>query len=84
MNVKDLTIQKMATNLINAMLRENVELGTADLTKNDKTVVINGKVYMDISTLDKGYYSTGVINGENYMIYDDTFDKVIELLKENQ
>ncbi len=83
MDVKNMTIQKKATNLISRILSEEVKLEKAEITKDDKSVIINDKIYMDISTLDKGYFSTGVINGEDYTVYEETFDKVIELIKEN-
>lgn len=84
MDVKNMTIQKIATNLISSMLSEEVKLEMVEITNNEKTVVINRRVYMDISTIDKDYYSTGVINGKEYTSsVDEDFDKVIELLKEN-
>lgn len=78
-----ITIKEVLRNLINRMIEENIELSTVDISKDNTVVVINGKVYVDISNVSNDEFSTGIINGENYTLStDENLSKVTELLKE--
>lgn len=84
-----ITIKEVLRNLLNRMIEEDVKIDTINISKDDTSVVINGKVYVDISNVGKGEWSTGTINGivndKNYTLStEENLGKVIELLKENE
>lgn len=83
----EITIKEVLRNLLNRMIEEDIKLDTINITKDDTAVVINGKVYVDISNVGEGEWSTGTINGivndNNYTLStEENLGKVIELLKE--
>ncbi|MGP5096358.1 hypothetical protein [Staphylococcus equorum] len=80
----EITIKEVLRNLIDKMITEDIKLDTIDITVGGTAVMINGSVYVDISNVDEGEFSTGVVNGEHYTLStSENLDKVIELLKEN-
>lgn len=81
----NITIKEVLRNILNRMIEQDVDLYNIDFTTDNKTVVINGKVYVDITNVEEGTWSTGVIgHHEGYTLStEDNLDKVTELLKEN-
>lgn len=80
----EITIKEVLRNLIDKMITEDIKLDTIDITVGGTAVMINGSVYVDISNVDEGEFSTGGVNGEHYTLStSENLDKVIELLKEN-
>ena len=82
----EITIKEVLRNVLNRMIEQDVDLYNIDFTTDNTTVVINGKVYVDITNVKEGTWSTGIIgHNEGYTLStEDNLDKVIELLKENK
>lgn len=80
----EITIKEVLRNVLNRMIEQDIDLYTIDFTENNKTVVINGKVYVDIANVEEGTWDTGIIgHDEGYTLStEDNLDKVTELLKE--
>lgn len=80
----EITIKEVLRNILNRMIEQDVDLYTIDFTTDNKTVVINGKVYVDIANVKEGTWNTGIIgHDEGYTLStEDNLDKVTELLKE--
>ena len=81
----EITIKEVLRNILNRMIEQDIDLYTIDFTVDNKTVVINGKVYVDITNVKEGTWNTGVVGyHEDYTLStEDNLDKVTELLKEN-
>lgn len=80
----EITIKEVLRNILNRMIEKDIDLYTIDFTVDNKTVVINGKVYVDITNVKEGTWNTGTIgHDEGYILSTkDNLDKVTELLKE--
>lgn len=82
----NITIKVVLRNVLNKMIKQDIDLYNIDFTTDNKTVVINDKVYVDITNVEEGTWSTGVVgHNEGYTLStEDNLDKVVELLKENK
>lgn len=80
----EITIKEVLRNILNRMIEQDIDLYTIDFTENNKTVVINGKVYVDIANVEEGTWDTGIIgHDKGYTLSTkDNLDKVTELLEE--
>lgn len=78
--------KKVLRNVLNRMIEQDLDLYTIDFITDSKTVVINGKVYVDTTNVEEGTWDTGaIVHNEGYTLStEDNLDKVIELLKENK
>ena len=82
----NITIKVVLRNVLNRMIEQDVDLYNIDFTTDNTTVVINNKVYVDITNVKEGTWATGVIgHNEGYTLStEENLDKVVELLKENK
>lgn len=80
----EITIKEVLRNILNRMIEQDIDLYTIDFLVDNKTVVINGKVYVDITNVKEGTWNTGIIgHDEGYTLStEDNLDKVTELLEE--
>ncbi len=80
----EITIKEVLRNILNRMIEQDIDLCTIDFTVDNKTVVINSKVYVDITNVREGTWNTGIIgHDEGYTLStEDNLDKVTELLEE--
>lgn len=80
----NITIKEVLRNVLNRMIEQDLDLYTIDFTTDNKTVVINGKVYVDITNVKEGTWNTGIIgHDKGYTLStEDNLDKVTELLEE--
>ena len=80
----EITIKEVLRNILNRMIEQDIDLYTIDFTVDNKTVVINSKVYVDITNVREGTWNTGTIgHDEGYTLStEDNLDKVTELLEE--
>lgn len=80
----EITIKEVLRNILNKMIKQDIDLYTIDFTVDNKIVVINSKVYVDIANVKEGTWDTGIIgHDEGYTLStEDNLDKVTELLEE--